>query len=127
MQVYSIFLDKDVYFFNGPCYLNGIPFKNLAEFVNAYLTCNKEINNIYIAGACYSSSKDTAEKIVSACFGTVRKYNIGTISEYTKGGRSAVDDAIKKYQTSINGFDTRLTNAENELTSFLKVKKQQRE
>ena len=32
-----------------------------------------------------------------------------------------------KYQTSINGFDTRLTNAENELTSFLKVKKQQRE
>ena len=33
---------------------------------------------------------------------TVRKYNIGTISEYTKGGRSAVDDAIKKYQTSIN-------------------------
>ena len=102
MQVYSIFLDKDVYFFNGPCYLNGIPFKNLSEFVNAYLTCNKEINNIYIAGACYSSSKDTAEKIVSACFGTVRKYNIGTISEYTKGGRSAVDDAIKKYQTSIN-------------------------
>lgn len=95
MQVYSIFLDKDVYFFNGPCYLNGIPFKNLAEFVNAYLTCNKEINNLYIAGACYSSSKDTAEKIVSACFGTVRKYNIGTISEYTKGGRSAVDDAIK--------------------------------
>lgn len=33
MQVYSIFLDKDVYFFNGPCYLNGIPFKNLAEYI----------------------------------------------------------------------------------------------
>lgn len=37
------------------------------------------------------------------------------------------EDLTGKYQTSINGFDTRLTNAENELTSFLKVKKQQRE
>ena len=86
MGIYSIFLDKDMYFDKG-CSINGRSFNHLAEFVKVYLSSNDKINRIYIAGACY---------------GNKRKYKIATISRYRGFNYKFVDDAIKKFQIFLN-------------------------
>lgn len=101
MGIYSIFLDKDMYFDKG-CSINGRSFNNLAEFVKAYLSSNDKINRIYIAGACYCKKDKSADELVEACFGNKRKYKIATISRYRGFNYKFVDDAITKFQICLN-------------------------
>ncbi|MCB8541089.1 MULTISPECIES: hypothetical protein [unclassified Faecalibacillus] len=101
MGIYSIFLDKDMYFDKG-CSINGRSFNHLAEFVKVYLSSNDKINRIYIAGACYCRNSTSADELVEACFGNKRKYKIATISRYRGFNYKFVDDAIKKFQIFLN-------------------------
>lgn len=103
MGIYSIFLDKDMYFDKG-CSINGRSFNHLAEFVKVYLSSNDKINRIYIAGACYCRNSTSADELVEACFGNKRKYKIATISRYRGFNYKFVDDAIKKISNIFKYF-----------------------
>ena len=67
MGIYSIFLDKDMYFDKG-CSINGRSFNHLAEFVKVYLSSNDKINSISIDGECYCRNSTSTNVLVEASF-----------------------------------------------------------
>lgn len=131
MSIYSIFLDKDNYY-NKKCKLNikagsnpGIKqFNNLAEFIKIYLETNQEVEYIYIAGACYSKSEQTAEELVKTCFGDKNKkdkgHSIATISKYNRYSYTFTVDAIKKFQNFFK-TDVKKNSDHRKMMYFLRV------
>lgn len=67
MYIFSVFLDKNKYF-NKNIKIKKYTINNLANFINMYLKENSDIEQIYIAGACYGRELSWAKILVKECF-----------------------------------------------------------
>lgn len=101
MSITTIFLHKKDYFNKDLKLGINCTINNLSEFIQVYLNTNKNIDNIYIAGACYSRDEDNARKLIHACFGNAktnsRKFNIHLISKYNRFSYTFTINSIFHY------------------------------
>lgn len=82
MYIFSIFLDKNKYF-NKNIQIKKYTINNLADFINMYLKENSDIEQIYIAGACYGKELKTTKLLIKNCFNIKNRYfSIYLIKKY---------------------------------------------
>lgn len=76
MAIYTFYLDKEEYFDSKSYIFLSEPVKSLAQIINRYLVVAKDIDELYISGACWGKCEERVQDLITKSLVGLNKSNI---------------------------------------------------